>query len=443
MSENITDLVDDVENAVEDVEETITLLEEKIDWITKARDQWDERDPSERESFQDSSDALLSDLRANSDNSEDLLSAVQDIQDAYQYPVLDSLQELITAIANEFEISEEEFELNRSKVRDRYEDSAASARSKYQAVQSTLADTPGPVIAHISSDYQEDPFLLFNPDRIQSDLETASSRYNSLNELARSVNESDWGPDEVNTLLLTEGHLSHPVNLDQTLSIVEQIDNFVSEYGGRGAGLKTVIANEISSSLTKENRPPSEILNNTYQELRELSGVLDDLEVAIEISDRYPELAEEIGLSERVQLTQERQYDSVEDLKSDLERVSSNLEDWKASVQTRWQRVSDILQIYVENLDILSEQLPDEVEEALDDDLPVDSDPVLAYDIFTSAENWLSEQEDSLREEMHDDAVDLLNALITQDQVLATKYSPQAIAEVSSEIPILLKLADE
>jgi predicted nucleic acid-binding Zn-ribbon protein len=443
MSENITDLVDDVENAVEDVEETITLFEKKIDWITKARDQWDERDPSERESFQDAADELLSDLRATSDNTEDLLSVVQDIQDAYQYPVLDSLQELITAIANEFEIPEKEFELNKSKIRDRYKDSAASARSKYQVIHSKLADTPDPVIAHISSDYQEDPFLLFNPDRIQSDLETASSRYNSLNELARSVNESDWGPDETNTLLLTEGHLSHPVNLDQTLSIVEQIDNFVSEYGGRGAGLKTVIANEISSSLTKENRPPSEILNNTYQELGELSGVLDDLEVAIEISDRYPELAEKIGLSERVQDIQERQYDSIEDLKSDLERASSNLEDWKASVQTRWQRVSDILQIYVENLDILSEQLPDEIEETLENGLPVDSDPVLAYDIFTSAENWLSEQEDSLRDEMHDDAVDLLNALITQDQILATKYSPQAIAEVSSEIPILLKLADE
>lgn len=443
MSENILDLVDDVENAVEEIEETTEILEDNIEWVEKARDQWEERDPSERESFQNGVDALLSDLRANSDNTEELLSVVGDIQDAYQHPVLDSLEDLITSIANEFGISEDEFEIDRSEMRNRFENSAASVRSQCQDIYSKLIDTPAPIVTHIAVEYQEDPFLLFNPDRIQSDLETTSSRYHSLDKLAHSINERDWGPDETNTLLLTEDQLSHSVNLDQTLSIVEQIDDFVSEYGGSGAGIKTVIANDISSSFDEKSEPPAEILNDTYQKITRLSGALDDLEDAIVVSDRYPELADDIGLSDRVQVIQEREYESIEDLKSDLERVSSELDSWKSSVQTRWRRVSDIMQIYVENLEVLSEQLPDDVENALENELPIDTDPVLAYDIFTTAENWLADQEDSLREEMHDDAVDLLNALITQDQVPATEYSPEAIAEVSSEIPILLKLADE
>jgi hypothetical protein len=84
-----------------------------------------------------------------------------------------------------------------------------------------------------------------------------------------------------------------------------------------------------------------------------------------------------------------------------------------------------------------------EIEAAIDSGIPIEEDPSEAFDLLQQTEQWLTEQESELQDELSEEAVTFLNDLINYEEVVVSDYSAEAVAQISDQLRLTVRIDEE
>jgi len=199
MTEEIDSLVSDFEGATEEIEKIIADLGQRQNWLDQARQEWPGRTTEEKEAFQEAAEELRVDLDTQEFDWNTLNSFFDELQRSYRSPLLDSIRSNIEKVCSKLEIDsvveERDVELS-----DRFEDDLVETRSQYQKIANELDDCDGVVLRKIATEYQDDPFLVLNPNRVRQDINKYRQIHSGLQNIASQLDTREWSPDEISQL---------------------------------------------------------------------------------------------------------------------------------------------------------------------------------------------------------------------------------------------------
>ena len=443
MTEEIDSLVSDFEGATEEIEKIIADLGQRQNWLDQARQEWPGRTTEEKEAFQEAAEELRVDLDTQEFDWNTLNSFFDELQRSYRSPLLDSIRSNIEKVCSKLEIDsvveERDVELS-----DRFEDDLVETRSQYQKIANELDDCDGVVLRKIATEYQDDPFLVLNPNRVRQDINKYRQIHSGLQNIASQLDTREWSPDEISQLSNELTRLESPAQTwDEIKSIVSRIEEQVEELDSFDLNSESAISGSLSTKIYSEDQRIHHALREASSELSDIIDYQELLTKVDAVLDRHPDALGKTEFGDDRQRLSETNYNTITELEGDLSRLERNFDQWKDHLHQRWSQIRSVGDYYLSGFEEIDITASDEIVTAIDSGIPIDEDPSEAFDLLQQTEQWLTEQESELQDELSEEAVAFLNDLINHEVVVVSDYSAEAVAQISDQLRLTVRIDEE
>jgi hypothetical protein len=441
MTEEIDFLVSDFEGATKEIEKIIADLDQRQSWLDQARQEWPGRTTEEKEAFQEAAEELRVDLDTQEFDGDVLNSFFDELQRSYRSPLLDSIRSNIEKVCSKLGIDsvveERDVELS-----DRFEDDLVETRSQYQKIANELDDCDGVVLRKIATEYQDDPFLVLNPNRVRQDINKYNQIYSGLRNIFSQLHTREWSPDEISQLSNELTRLESPAQTwDEIKSIVSRIEEQVEELDSFDLNSESAVSGSLSTKIYSEDQRTHDALREASSELSDVIDYQELLTKVDAVLDRHPDALGETEFGDDRHL--ETNYNTITELEGDLSRLERNFDQWKDHLHQRWSQIRSVGDYYLSGFEEIDIIASDEIVAAIDSGIPIDEDPSEAFDLLQQTEQWLTEQESELQDELSEEAITFLNDLINHEEVVVSDYSAEAIAQISDQLRLTVRIDEE
>jgi len=354
---------------------------------------------------------------------------------------LDSIRSNIEKVCSKLEIDsvveERDIELS-----DRFEGDLVETRSQYQKIANELDDCDGVVLRKITTEYQDDPFLVLNPNRVRQDINKYRQIHSGLQNIASQLDTREWSPDEISQLSNELTRLESPAQTwDEIKSIVSRIDEQVQELDSFDLNSESAISGSLSTKIYSEDQRIHDALREASSELSDVIDYQELLTKVDAVLDRHPDALGETEFGDDRHL--ETNYNTITELEGDLSRLERNFDQWKDHLHQRWSQIRSVGDYYLSGFDEIDITTSDEIVAAVDSGIPIDEDPSEAFDLLQQTEQWLTEQESELQDELSEEAATFLNDLINYEEVVVSDYSAEAVAQISDQLRLTVRIDEE
>jgi len=161
------------------------------------------------------------------------------------------------------------------------------------------------------------------------------------------------------------------------------------------------------------------------------------------VLDRHPDALGKTEFGDDRQRLSETNYNTITELEGDLSRLERNFDQWKDHLHQRWSQIRSVGDYYLSGFEEIDITASDEIVTAIDSGIPIDEDPSEAFDLLQQTEQWLTEQESELQDELSEEAVAFLNDLINHEVVVVSDYSAEAVAQISDQLRLTVRIDEE
>lgn len=442
MDENVEQFLEDIQSASETVAEEIRYLEEYRNWLDEAEDEWDNRTNAEQESFRESAEDLIIELRTNDPEWDFISEFSVQLQQSYKEPVLESIQNSINQIASLLNVETNELDLTTESLRDRFESSSAAVREEYQESLHKLQKADQIVLDYLSPQYDNDPFLLFQSSQLVADIKRASERSSTLQDLINHLADIGWLSGETESVLLSPTRLDSEVptssDLSEYISIIEET---IADFRATELDVKEPISRSLLDELSDSDIETA--FEETALRSNELSKEFGRVDQVIDVIDLNEDEYPIGGVVSDWESIVKSNYNSISELSRTVDGFIDSFNSWCHQQSSRWSEIREVARYYIQELDEVDTDPPTKVQEHVENGLEFRDGVVNSLKIIQETEEWLESQREALRDELGDEAVNLLDDLIEKSEVNVNDYSTDTIDTVSQNIDLVLRIDDE
>jgi len=436
--EDLDEVLDNVERQIKsDIDEYTNFQL----WCEEAIESWQERNPAEKESFRQ----VLREfeyLREEKVEPDEINDVRNRLTEAYREPIAETVREIIRSITDELQLgfTSDQIDNYVEIVRNRSDREIQSTREDYQDAKGEVEDLPNPAQAYLQEIISDNDSIILNPrDKLLPEIETASESYDNLSEIADTLSELDWAPEQDSTL---EENVSNYPFVDDDLSKhiqkLESIDTLYSEIKDNSLDISDVISNEISESVDEGTDELLENLEELHESLKHIEKISHKYETATRISEVSPrDIPDEDGMITEGPSKYVENVDSVDDLKDSMGYFEQNYRNWESHLERRWNDLVAIIDTYHDQFDY---EIPDSISTEIDILDLLNEGPEQAINTFQEAQEWVDNRGTELSDELDSEAVRLMNELIQEGAIRAKDYDIETIAELHGKVPLVISI---
>lgn len=431
---NIQEVFADVRHQIgEDIHE----LEQYEATIEELLESWQEnRTEDEINAFRSNFHQYDTDLD-ESVSIEEVTECVENIQTAYEDPVRTSVEKLIRNLFDELGLSPEEQTVMDAKTRAiNRADSLSDLRAAYDKIIEKMQIVPDPVYDQISEEVSQDPMLTSMPaEAMEKELDVVQNNHKALSEITGLISDRAWAPEQ---LPFQEKRVLYPdteIDINVIRQDISAIQSDYEKLSAYGVSLQLAIKSHLSADI--QTTSVSSALSQTRKKVSDAAEYNNSLEEAVELRDVESSVPVDTDrVEEQLHTLQEKDYQAIEKLQSDLMALDNRIREWKTDMIEQWEHNTDLLSQY---RDILEEGYPTDL-------LPEDSfeslldSPQTAVDTLIEVKKWRQDKRDVLLTEYSEAAEDLLEALLSDGEVYFSDYDVETVESVSNVVSIRLEI---
>ncbi len=435
-------LEDQLDSAASEIDDELSKLEARRNWLTNAREEWEVRSESEKEAFRRSAQPIAQQLETSQSFNE-FISLLEDLEEAYQKPVLDALKAQIQEFIEELDIDVSERELDKihERLEDRFEEELLSARETYSALEEELNAAPDPVKELVKHELNDDPLRLLTPeDTVKSRIDKYTKRFEDLENITSFSKKQTWFPDSILPFESDLERYSEDVASESILENINDIGILLDDFAGLDINLAQVTANQIETRI--ENETLESLFNEVVQEVSEIEANTDLLATieAIETDVEYDSPAID-RIRSSAESVRKEEYTTFEAIKEDLSSLRTALARWESELKEDWAEQRTIIRSYSNNFEF---ELDEEIAEAMENGAPIEEDPLQTYDLIVRSRKWIDAREEDLKDELkHEESLLLLRKLVNTGQVSFDSFKTEHVEEVHSILPLEISIDEE
>lgn len=436
----------------EDLDEVLDNVERKIKsdidqytnfqlWCEEAIESWQERNSAEKESFRQ----VLKEfeyLREEKIEPDEINDVRNRLTEAYREPIAETVREIIRSITDKLQLgfTSDQIDNYVEIVRNRSDREIQSTREDYQAAKGEIEDLPTPAQAYLQEIISDNDSIILNPrNKLLPEIETASKSYDNLSEIADTLSEFDWAPEQDSPL--EENVSNYPfddADLSKYIQKLENIDVLYSEIENNSLDISEVISYEIGEIVDEGTDEFLENLDELHESLKNIEKISYNYDTATKISEVSPrDVPDEDGMITEGPCKYVDNVDSVDDLKDSMGYFQQNYQNWESQLERRWNDLVAIIDTYNDQFD---HEIPDSISTEIDILDLLNEEPEQGITTFQEAQEWVENRGEELSDELDSEAVRLMNELIQAGEIRAKDYDIEAIAELHGKVPLIISI---
>lgn len=430
ISEEREDLVENISSrltkARNELESQKTDLKDFEDSVRALESKYEDFSEDEKEAFSTAIESLADEVSSEQSPS-DILQYQERLTEAFREPLIKSTQQSVISFYEAVGIDPSE--LDEKHLSSRISASVSSSAQSKRAAAAELKDMTKTaregVLRAVENELRERDPPPADPEQLIKLVTSIEKQYDSLEDVADVLGAAEWAPSDL------ERPTQWPVVRDPSQEISE-IESLVRSIEEKQSEISDIVPSNraVRQELSKKERRlaqnPQPVLLEIDESLAECtrqSEVLANIEKVNGVIDPAQEDGEFFDVLEDIQTVQP---DTVEELLTRTDQLVEKYHDWEEDIAQQWLEKESILHGYINRLDA---EPPESVSDALSSQDPID-DPAEAILILRRAEDWITQEEDELLEQVSPESREIVRNLLTDGRHSLSSGEIDALADV-------------
>ena len=423
----IEELDSDLTGGISELDELNDDLTELHDLVESLEERYEELPEDQKQGLSEAIQRVVREVR-EIDSPSRLLDYESDIKEAYENPIIESVQGDVIEFYEIIGVNLSESEKNGllQKVDAASQPDLSETRTQTSVFPKRAEALSEPAKTALRGEIASRPSPISDPDEIESLLESIEGRSQSLQQIKDQFESVKWSTTELTEI--SEFTEFYDQNKD-----VESLPGLTSDIQEKTDSIpeivpiQTIIQAHLRNNIGEFKTDPSQVLGDINESLSTItsrSGVLEDIEQLMEIVDLEQNKIQFLSSLEDIR---SNPPDDLHSLSESIESICFEFESWKDELAERWEAMRPVIRTYEQRLDL---NPPDQVSEYSEQSLPLENQIATAYSTYIRADSWIDSKQDDVLQQASDEAQQLFHELSSKGELQLSKDDLDAIEEI-------------
>jgi len=420
LDSNLTGAITELNSLNKDLEELHNLVE-------SLEERYEELPEEEKQGLSEALQRTVSELN-DVESPSRLLSFESEIQEAYENPIIESVQANVLDFYKiiEYEISENEKKELLQKINVEAQSDIREAQKATTDLPERAQGLPDPAKEAIKKEISSRPSTVSDPDLLDELIDAIEERHQTLQQISEQFDTVDWSSEEFAEITNFVEYYKVRKDVDPLLGFAQDVDDIISNIPPV-VPIRAVITAHLEGNLDKFRRSPEQSVEEVNELLDRIVNRREKLEKIEELLDVVDPDQTEIEFLSTIKELESEPPENLIILSEVINEICNKFDKWADDVANRWETLQPVIRTYETKLGLSP---PEPVSEFSNQKLPLSNQVATAYSAYLRAESWIDAKQDDVLDQVSEEAQEVFLELSSEGEVEVSEANLDLIKEL-------------